>query len=467
MRATRAKNVRVIMIEPQGQGGICHYTYSLCAALQDMQGAEVTLVTGRSYELLDAPRSYTLAAAFGPGLGRRAIQWALRRPDLRLQAQPVLASSTSREPHSAKLAETNVKTTPYRATSVAGRASQWLANREAEYGWRRALRLAGRSAGRTQPSVAHIQWLTDPEHDHRWIEAFHRRGVPVILTAHNVLPHDAPPDSRRIWARLYEAVDGIIVHYQRALDELSSLGIDLGKVAVIPHGNYCAIQALTEGALGSLGSLGSLGAGDTNYANNGRAVARRRLGVSAEAPVVLYFGLMRPYKGIQHLLPAFASLRQALPEARLILAGRAPEGFAPIQAEIVRLGLEEAIIPIPMYLPLQTVAEVFAACDVVALPYVEASQSGVVQLAYAYSRPVVATRVGGIPEAVRDGETGILVEPHNPQQLAQALVTLLGNREDCARLGRRARQFAEEQFAWAPIAARTAQFYKRSTRTDG
>ena len=246
--------------------------------------------------------------------------------------------------------------------------------------------------------------------------------------------------------RIYEAVDEIIVHYQDARDELDGLGIDLRKVSVIPHGNYTAIQALTRRS------------GD---ATSRRHTARLRLGLSPTAPVALCFGLMRPYKGIKYLLTAFASVLQTLPDARLILAGRAPDGFAAVWAEVARLGLDEAILALPTYLPLQDVADVFEACDVVALPYVEASQSGVVQLAYAYSRPVVATHVGGIPEAVVDGTTGMLVAPRDSEQLAQALITLLRDRENCTRLGSQAHQFAVERFAWEPIAEQTVLIYAR------
>lgn len=431
--------MRVVMVEPQGQGGICHYAYSLCAALSESQRMDVTLATGDPYELADAPQSFPVMTPFGPGIERKAIQRLLRRPDLRQHAQPALG--TAAPPPTLTRAESPT-TTPFQANSAAGRASRWLAMREADRGWRRVLGLM-----RSQPStVAHIQWFMNPERDRQWVDLLRARKVPIVLTAHNILPHDAPPETRATWAGLYNAADALIVHYQRALDELDALGIDLGKVSVISHGNYCGIQALTHGS------------GDMETR---RTAARQRLGLSPTAPVVLCFGLMRPYKGIQYLLPAFAAVRQQLPEARLILAGRAPDGFATVQAEIARLGLEDATLSFPTYLPLHDAATVFEACDLVALPYVEASQSGVVQLAYANSRPVVATRVGGIPEAVLDGETGALVAPRESDELAQTLLSLLRDREHCALLGARARQYAEEQFAWGPIAERTAQVYER------
>lgn len=437
--------MRVVMIEPQGQGGICQYAYSLCKALSDTRSAETTLVTGHPYELANAPQPFSLATAFGPGTGRKAIQLMLRRSST---GKPVDSAATSASASALSHPRASVETVPYQAGSMAGKASRWLGARESDRGWKRAMRIVRQQ----QPAVAHIQWFLNAEHDRQWVDSLRSSGVPVVLTAHNILPHDAPEGTRETWRRLYASVNAIIVHYQGALGELDALGVDLGKVTVIPHGNYCAIQALNQ---------------KSGYAMSRRLAARSKLGLSPTAPVALTFGLMRPYKGVQHLLEAFVHVRRELPDARLILAGRAPEGFAMVRAEIDRLGLADATLALPTYLPLERVADVFEACDVVALPYVEASQSGVVQLAYAYSRPVVATRVGGIPEAVFEGETGLLIPPRDADQLALALVALLGDREHCAQLGERSRQIAEGRFAWEPIAEQTARVYEYANKAMG
>lgn len=434
--------MRVVMVEPQGQGGICHYTYSLCSALSGAQSADVTLATASPYELAEAPQPFEMAPAFGPSLERKAMQWALRRQNLQATSQSLSPIATS---EIIEAAASNTHAVPYAAASLAGRASKWLAIQETDRGWRRVLSMVRRK----QPVVVHIQWLTNPERDRQWVDMLHVMGVPVVLTAHNILPHDAPSEKRETWAKLYEATDAIIVHYQRGLDELEELGIDRGKASVIPLGNFSAIQALTKGR------------GDAETRRN---LVRERLGFSSVTPIVLSFGFMRPYKGLQYLLAAFAMVLRALPEARLILAGRAPDGFADVQAEIDRLGLGEKTLAFPTYLTLQDSADLFEACDVVALPYVEASQSAVVQLAYAYSRPVVATRVGGIPEAVIAGQTGSLVAPRDSYGLAEAVLALLRDREECARLGMQARQFALDQFAWEPIARQTIQVYERANR---
>lgn len=444
-------SVRVIMVEPQGEGGICHYSYSLCTALSKTDSADPILATGSPYELADAPLSFAVETPFRPGFERRVVQQVLGRKHRgqSLRSTPSsgtadAASRTSRVPPARKDA-VRAEQVPLQATSLAGRMSRWLATREAERGWQRVLRLVRHD----RSAVVHVQWLMHPEREYRWLEAFHALGVPVVMTAHNILPHDAAPEARKTWARLYEVADGIIVHYRGGVAELAALGTDLEKVSVIPHGNYCGIQELTQRPGDAMGR---------------REAARQRLGLSPTAPVVLSFGLMRPYKGLQYLLPAFAAVHRQMPDARLILAGRAPNGFQSVQAEIDRLGLGAVTRAFPSYLPLGDVADLFEASDLVVLPYVEASQSGVVHLAYAYSRPVVATRVGGIPEAVIEGETGALVAPRDVDELARAVLTLVRDRELCARLGTQAREFAEDQFAWEPIAERTAQVYERVRR---
>src|SRR5262249_4810473 len=153
------------------------------------------------------------------------------------------------------------------------------------------------------------------------------RGVRVILTVHNVLPHDAPAAARALWPHLYQAADRLVVHYPGARDELSALGVAPTRVSVIPHGSYLPIAALVSGG--------------TNTRAR-QAEARARLGLPCNAPVALFFGMMRPYKGIDYLLEAFAQVRAALPAARLLLVGRAPHGFARFAYRLNALGIADA-----------------------------------------------------------------------------------------------------------------------------
>ena len=131
-----------------------------------------------------------------------------------------------------------------------------------------------------------------------------------------------------------------------------------------------------------------------------------------------------------------------------------------------RLGLEERLLPVTEYVPIQEVARYFLASDIVALPYHRASQSGVLQMAYGFARAAVCTDTGGMREAALPGETAFFVPPRDPQALAVALDCLaadVSRREAVAQAGR---AFAETAFSWEPIARETLAIYQRLRGTS-
>jgi glycosyltransferase involved in cell wall biosynthesis len=134
------------------------------------------------------------------------------------------------------------------------------------------------------------------------------------------------------------------------------------------------------------------------------------LGLAAEDRVALFFGFVRPYKGLDLLIDATAIAASEVPGLRLVVAGEfwVPAGDARDRCR--RSGVADRVIIHDRYVPNEEVGTYFSAADVVVLPYREATQSGVVTVAAEYGLPVLATRVGGLPEAVADGTTGLLVD---------------------------------------------------------
>jgi len=116
------------------------------------------------------------------------------------------------------------------------------------------------------------------------------------------------------------------------------------------------------------------------------------------------------------------------------------------------------------YIPDSEVARLFEEATIVAVPYIEASQSGVVQLAFAFGKPVVATEVGSLPEAVDHGETGLLVRPGDADALATAIVGLLADHGRREHMRERIRQQVETRFSWRTVAEATTETYARATR---
>jgi glycosyltransferase involved in cell wall biosynthesis len=150
-------------------------------------------------------------------------------------------------------------------------------------------------------------------------------------------------------------------------------------------------------------------------------VAREKLGLPSDQPVVLFFGLVRAYKGLGTLLQAMTNL----PRARLLIAGEFYQPRAGYERQIAELGVRDRIHVEDRYIPNEDVPKYFASADVVVLPYLSATQSGVSKLAYHFDKPVVITNVGGLAEEVEEGKTGYVVPPNDPVALAAAIKKVL------------------------------------------
>lgn len=152
-----------------------------------------------------------------------------------------------------------------------------------------------------------------------------------------------------------------------------------------------------------------------------QAEARAELGLAPDEPVLLFFGFVRRYKGLRYLIQALALVRKTLP-AKLLVVGEFWEDERPYRALIQQLGLEDAVQFVNDYVPNEEMSRYFSAADVVVMPYLEATQSGVAQLAIGFEKPMISTSVGGMPETVLDNENGIIVPPADAQALANAIV---------------------------------------------
>jgi glycosyltransferase involved in cell wall biosynthesis len=246
---------------------------------------------------------------------------------------------------------------------------------------------------------------------------------------------------RRALSRIYRESDRVIVMSSQSYAEMiGPFTLPPTKVVKLPHGNY---------------------ASHTRQPLPRKQASRSRLGVPPDGKVILFFGALRPNKGVEHLIRAFAMLREREPGAFLVIAGE-PLGTdtAPYEQLIRQLGLEGSILFRPDYVPPDLVPTHFVAADVVALPYVRIYQSGVLHLAYTFGRPVVASNIGGLSEDVRAGKSGLLIAPGDEEALAQALGDLLGNPALAGRMGKYAKRLSEENHSWDAIARLTLDVYR-------
>lgn len=176
--------------------------------------------------------------------------------------------------------------------------------------------------------------------------------------------------------------------------------------------------------------------------------ARQRLGLT-EQPHILFFGYIRPYKGLQLLLDAMVRIRRTV-DARLLVAGEFYDDRKKYLDQIERLGLKDDVVVLDQYIPNDQVGLYYAAADVVALPYLSATQSGIVQICYHYDKPVIATDVGGLPEVVQDGRTGFVVPSHNVDAFADAVIRFYAEKREAEFAANVA--VAKKAFSWDRMA---------------
>ena len=146
-----------------------------------------------------------------------------------------------------------------------------------------------------------------------------------------------------------------------------------------------------------------------------------RLGLGLSKPTLLFFGYVRAYKGLDRLLSAMPKILETV-DVQLLVVGEFYEDRRKYEALVEGLGIGEAVTFVAEHVPDEDVGKYFTASDLVVLPYVSATQSGITQIAYAFGLPVISTDVGGLPEVVRDGETGYIVRAGDDDALAGAVV---------------------------------------------
>jgi glycosyltransferase involved in cell wall biosynthesis len=418
-RRQRNRSLRVVLYEPSGHGGICHYTHQLAEALV-RQGCDVTLATTETYELERLPRRFRVQYVFKRSRLRRVLQSARSLGGRRKDARGEATEGPFEGP---------------------GRGSSLV---EAL----RAVRLRLLHASLAvklllrRPDVVHLQTL-GRERDLFLVRLLVRMPFPVVWTAHDLLPHDSKSTAERnALAEIYRRVDRIIVHAESNRAEMTEMfGIDPRKILRVPHGSYDLF--LPEGRIE-------------------RGEARARLGFPSEAQIVLFFGLIKRYKGLEFLVEAFRRIAPKTPPVTLAIVGglfRDADGYDFYRGLLEGLSREKNVICVPDYVPLDRVGLYFCAADVVVLPYTKTYQSGVLLAAYAAGRPVVVTDTGGLSELVEADGTGFVVPPRDPAALADAITRLLEDGPRAAAMGERASYLARTKYSWERIAGETVRVF--------
>jgi glycosyltransferase involved in cell wall biosynthesis len=280
--------------------------------------------------------------------------------------------------------------------------------------------------------IVHFQWLSIQHLDAHLLPRSRRPGAaprprhpgaaPLVLTAHDILPREPRPGQLAAQRRLYERFDAIVVHSAHGCTRLTGeLGIDPARVHVIPHGAFAHLAD----------------------------VSPQPPPFQTEKPVVLCFGLMRPYKGIDLLLDAWRDID----DAELWIAGMPRFDISPL-----RRAAPPNVRFVPRFIGDTELPAYFQRADLVVLPYREIDQSGVLFTALAFGKPLLLSDVGGFPELAGTGAARTFPAGDVPA-LRGALWDLLSDPAALSTMAERARVAAAGPYSWDAIARRTLGLY--------
>lgn len=280
------------------------------------------------------------------------------------------------------------------------------------------------------PDAVHIQG------DNIWfsliLPCLRLRGYRVVSTLHDVKQHLGEERWRFIMhiSRLLTVKysERIFVHGRKMKEQLM-VYYPANRICIIPMGEH-----------------------------NVTLLKKYARGLKEEKNLILFFGTIHQYKGLEYLIRAEPLITKEIPGAKIVIAGRA-KAFEKYQQLMVN---KENFIVHNHFIGSEQGAELFERCSLVVLPYVDASQSGVVPVAYAFKKPVVITDVGSLPEMVDDGKTGYVVMARSEEAMAKAVVSLLKDDPVRKQMGENGYQKLKRDLSWEKIAEKTIQVYREA-----
>ena len=296
------------------------------------------------------------------------------------------------------------------------------------------------------PDIIHIQWLLFYQFDYLWLKILRyrlrRKNTKIILTAHNVLPHINGYKYKSTLEKIYSQVDGIIVHSEVMKNQVIEIFFVKAKkwpIHVIPHGTADKLfKKIDQDILKSYRDKISLSK------NKGRNF--------------LFAGTIHKNKGLDVLLEAWGKHISKYPKDKLFIIGKTTYNISNELRFIERF--HSSIITSFGYKSDEELLAYYLECDFVVLPYKEASQSGVLLTALTVGKPVIVTKVGGLPEVVNIVKGGYIIYPNNPHLLSEALDKAANiSTHDLIEWNNNIRKKTLKNFSWDSIAKLTLNFY--------
>jgi glycosyltransferase involved in cell wall biosynthesis len=268
-----------------------------------------------------------------------------------------------------------------------------------------------------------------------------------VLTVHEAYPQIVQEGDLQLFTDAYAYANHIIVLTEDALNDLRNAGITI-PISVIPHGNYHAMNK-----------------NKVDY-REARAVVSKHLSIqiSDTTHVILFFGFIRNYKGLIHLIRAAPYVLERLPETLFIAAGSLELAEKPLQYqnEIQKLGLENKFLLFGEYVKDYILFESFyKAADIVIYPYVGISQSGTMFTAIGMKRPIIISKLGSFVRKLEKQGIVMTSKPRDPKSIAEKIVYLFTHEEERKKLAEGAYDFMEKEYNWKTIANDYMTIFKK------
>jgi len=407
------KPLRVFVIEHRGTGGMIHYAYQLCSAMEN-HGSEVTLVTALEYELEQLPHNFKVVRLLDLWSRKNGTQ-TVSGEALKNKMGRKLARFVRRIFRGLKLIATWFTLVNYCVSE--------------------------------KPDIVQFGAMEFP-FEAFFLQYMKRRGLVITQICHEFEHRETSSGLIHrldlfLQTIIYKNFDAIFFHAQNNLDRFRTLYTNITEnLFVIPHGNediFIANENIEEIS----------------------SSLKEKFQLPTESGNILFFGSITPSKGLDDLIIAFSQVLSQRKDARLIIAGR-PTKYVKMQYFIDLIyqnNLQEAVVLDTRYIPNEEIGALMRLSSVVVYPYHNSTQSGSLQVAYSFGKPIIATDVGGLPEVVEDGKSGLLVPPKQPTILAEAIMKIINDPIFAQELGNYAKELSETKFAWGPIAKKILDIY--------
>jgi len=407
------KKINLVVVEPNNSGGLVHFSYQLSNALAN-EGVDITLLTGTDYEMSAQPHNFQIT--------KLMKLWENFDPDS---------------------SDTKIQQNPLKRI---WRKGYWNTRRIL-----RGVRLFHAWVSltvylfRKHPDIVQFTRIRFP-FEAFFVKYMRKRGLILTQICHEFEHRENFKSSLSVLERLsgniYENFSAIFFLSTDVRNNFLKVfpSTQAGRTHVIPHGN--------SGWLLNLPAVSDV-------------ILRKRYGLVSNERVVLFFGLLSPSKGLDDLLDAFVMVRDRS-DSKLIVAGYPTKrmNMNELMEKVDKLGIADRVIFDPRYIPLDEIRPLMNIASVVVYPYRSGTQSGALQTAYTFGRPVIVTSVGGLPEVVEDGKSGFVVPPRSPYDLAEKIIAIINNPEKAEEMGKYALYLSETRFSWEPIAMRIAGVYE-------